>query len=317
MKKLRVNLSIVGIIGIGMGTLVEPANAEGQSSRTPGSIGASRSQTNNLQAELNALSIPERAKNPAGRLWARIARPQAEPSERANPPTYLQDIMPIVMGKCYRCHNQQSTFLNNWLDYRSAYSDRRELRRRIWDSWRGDYFKQSMPAANSPESATITEHERLLIKEWVDTGAAYGVPPKASNPKSKAERMEVGQRLFSTICAACHQPTGLGIPNQFPPLAGSDFLNADKERAVRILLNGFQGEVVVNGNKFNNSMPLLPLSDADIASALTYVFNSFGNSGQEVTPEEVSALRGQGGPVNVGSTSQPGSRRPAALSPWE
>ena len=68
-------------------------------------------------------------------------------------------------------------------------------------------------------------------------------------------------------------------------------MNADSHRAIRILVNGLQGEVVVNGQRFNNSMPKFPLSDQDIASALTYVYNSFGNSGQEVTADEVAAVR--------------------------
>ncbi|HLH56499.1 MAG TPA: c-type cytochrome [Verrucomicrobiae bacterium] len=223
--------------------------------------------------------------------------------------------MPIFMGKCYRCHNQQTAFLNNWLDYQKAFADKRELRRRIWDSWKGIYFKQPMPMANSPESEAITDEERALIKDWIDAGAPYGVPPKESNPHSKGERMQVGARLFTTICAACHQPDARGIPNRFPPLAGSDFLNSNKRRAIQILLNGFQGEVVVNGMKFNNSMPMLPLSDSDIASALTYVLNSFGNSGQDVTPEEVKALRGQ--PFNgSGNNGQP-LAGPLEPSPWE
>lgn len=267
--------------------------------------------------ELPSKSAAAAAKSP---LWAaRTTKPdkQAAAGSSHHSPTYLQDVAPILMGKCLRCHNQQASFLNNFLDYRKAFADRWELKRRIWDSWKGDYFKQSMPIANSPEFGAITDEERTVIKEWVDSGAAYGVPPKDTNPRSKAERMEVGKRLFTTICAACHQPTGQGIPNRFPPLAGSDFLNSDKQRAIQILLNGLQGEVVVNGVKFNNSMPMLPLTDSDVASALTYVLNSFGNSGQEVTTDEVKALRGH--PVAItGVSAQPSaSNRPSEPSQWE
>jgi nitrite reductase (NO-forming) len=79
----------------------------------------------------------------------------------------------------------------------------------------------------------------------------------------------------------------------FPPLAESDFLNADKSRAIQAVIFGWRGEVVVNGMTFNNNMPSLPLSDHDIANVLTFVYNSFGNSGLEVTPEEVKVLRAQ------------------------
>jgi nitrite reductase (NO-forming) len=77
----------------------------------------------------------------------------------------------------------------------------------------------------------------------------------------------------------------------FPPLAGSDYLNADKNRAIQTVIFGRHGEVVVNGQKFNNNMPSFPLTDDDIANVLTYVYNSFGNSGLEVSPAEVKALR--------------------------
>jgi nitrite reductase (NO-forming) len=160
-----------------------------------------------------------------------------------------------------------------------------------------------MPIANSPESLGITLQERTQIRDWVLAGAHRGVPPPPSGPKSTAERIELGRRLFTSICAACHQPTGRGIPNVFPPLASSDFLNADKGRAIKTVLNGRQGEIVVNGQKFNNSMPKFPLSDEDIAEVLTFVYSSFGNSGVEVTPDEVAFLRTQ--PPDVEGPSAP------------
>src|ERR1700720_4410994 len=133
-------------------------------------------------------------------------------------PTYLRDIQPIFMGNCSSCHNQQSRFVYNWLDYKTAFADRWEIRRRIWDSWKGSYYKESMPIANSPESLALTDEERLLIRNWVDNGSIRGVAPSPDGPKSKTERIELGRRLFTSICAACHQPTGQGLPNMFPPL---------------------------------------------------------------------------------------------------
>jgi len=207
--------------------------------------------------------------------------------------TYLRDIQPIFMGKCSRCHNSQARFVYNWLDYKTAYKDRWEIRRRIWDSWKGHYYKESMPIQNSPESLTITEAEREKIRDWVISGAARGVAPVFTGKRPKDEKIQLGGRLFMSICAACHQTTGLGIPNTFPPLASSDYLNADKNRAIKTVINGRQGEVVVNSRKFNNSMPSFPLSDDDIANVLTFVYNSFGNSGLEVSADEVAAQRGQ------------------------
>ena len=87
---------------------------------------------------------------------------------------------------------------------------------------------------------------------------------------------------------------GEGIPNQIPPLAKSDYLMADKDRAIRIVLGGQSGELTVNGKKYNSIMaPLNNLSDEEVANVLTYVKNSFGNSSPVVTPEEVRRIRAE------------------------
>jgi mono/diheme cytochrome c family protein len=241
--------------------------------------------------------------------------PAAAASSPKEGPTYLRDVQPIFMGNCSRCHNQESRFVYNWLDYKTAYADRWEIKRRVWDSWDGSYFKEAMPIANSPESLQLTEDQRLIIRDWVKNGAPRGVTPVNTGAKSKADRITMGSHLFASICAACHQPTGLGRPNVFPPLAGSDFLNADKSRAIGIVIHGRQGEVIVNGQKFNSSMPSFPLNDEDIADVLTYVYNSFGNSGLEVTPEEVKTVRAN--PSAPAVTTQDTAPPPAVKNPFE
>ena len=229
------------------------------------------------------------------------ANPGAQP---VNPePTYLRDVLPIIMRRCSRCHNEQARFVYNWLDYDTAFKDRGEIQRRVWEAWKGVYFKESMPIDNSPESLAITARERAKIRDWVNHGAPRGVAPPPRVAANRAEKIQHGRELFSSICAACHQPTGTGIPNVFPPLAGSDYLNADKNRAIKTVLNGRQGLIVVNGLQFNNSMPKFPLDDADIANVLTYVYNSFGNAGIEVTPQEVARLRLE--PPDVGGPTAP------------
>jgi mono/diheme cytochrome c family protein len=212
-------------------------------------------------------------------------------------------VLPIIMRRCSRCHNEQARFVYNWLDYETAYKDRGEIERRVWEAWKGIYFKESMPIANSPESLAITDKERAKIRDWALHGAPRGVPPPPNVATNRAEKVQRGRELFVSICAACHQPTGSGIPNVFPPLAGSDYLNADKNRAIKIVVNGRQGLIVVNGLQFNNSMPKFPLDDNDIANVLTYVYSSFGNSGIEVTPQEVARLRLE--PPDVGGPTAP------------
>lgn len=223
------------------------------------------------------------------------------------PVTYAGDVLPIIVGRCYSCHNDQTRFLPNWSDYNTAFAHREEIKRRVWDSWKGDYFKEPMPAGNSQQCLIMTEEERLTIKRWVETGAVKGVARAQASARNKAERIEYGRKIFSTLCSACHQQSGLGIPDRFPPLAGSDFLNGDKARAIKTVLNGRQGEITVNGRKFNNVMPKFPLTDDDIANALTYVYNSFGNCGNDVTRDEVKSFRGQKDDATQASAQTPPS----------
>lgn len=118
-----------------------------------------------------------------------------------------------------------------------------------------------------------------------------GVTEEKSIAKTFEDRMAAGKNIYKQNCAACHQPDGQGIPSAFPPLAKSDFLMANKERSISIVLKGLSGEVVVNGNKFNSVMPAMGLSDEDVANVLTFVRNSWGNKGDAVTPQEVKKQR--------------------------
>jgi nitrite reductase (NO-forming) len=132
------------------------------------------------------------------------------------------------------------------------------------------------------------------------TGGAFAAAPAATaarptGPLSKEEQIAAGGQVFAKTCAACHQASGQGIPNVFPPLAGSDFLMADKARSVGIVLAGLNGSVIVNGNHFTGVMPTHSfLSDDDVANVLTFVRNTWGNQGEPVTKDEVAARRAQG-----------------------
>ena len=108
---------------------------------------------------------------------------------------------------------------------------------------------------------------------------------------SKDEQIAQGKNVFESNCLACHQANGEGVPNAFPPLAKSDFLNADHNRAINILLHGRSGPITVNGKNFDSVMPAIALNNGQIANVLTYVINSFGNNGGQVTPAQVDKQR--------------------------
>jgi nitrite reductase (NO-forming) len=123
----------------------------------------------------------------------------------------------------------------------------------------------------------------------IRTAGQGGVPAPAA--RTKEERIQLGGGLFADNCQACHQADGAGVPDAFPPLAKSDFLNTDKIRAIKTVTGGLETKLTVNGHDFNGVMPAWSLSDEDIANVLTYVYSNWGNSGQEVTPDEVRTYR--------------------------
>lgn len=109
--------------------------------------------------------------------------------------------------------------------------------------------------------------------------------------KSFDEQMEFGKQAYMQTCFACHQGEGQGIPNAFPPLANSDYLNADVDRAIGIVLYGKTGEITVNGEKYNSVMTRQILSPDEIANVMTYVYNSWGNSKKVITKDMVLKVK--------------------------
>jgi mono/diheme cytochrome c family protein len=115
-------------------------------------------------------------------------------------------------------------------------------------------------------------------------------PPHFIDPKV------LGARIFSANCSPCHQMTGLGLPGQFPPLVGSDWVNfKSPDRVIRIVLNGLSGPIKVKGLDFNNVMVpwKATLKDEDIAAVLTFVRDNaeWSNQASDVTPAQVKAIR--------------------------
>lgn len=109
--------------------------------------------------------------------------------------------------------------------------------------------------------------------------------------KSFEEQMKFGKQIYGQTCIACHQSEGQGIATAFPPLANSDYLNADVDRAIEAVLFGLSGEITVNGEKYNSIMTAQMISQEEVASVMTYVYNSWGNNGTVVTSEMVNKVK--------------------------
>ncbi|HSI13340.1 MAG TPA: cytochrome c [Chthoniobacter sp.] len=119
--------------------------------------------------------------------------------------------------------------------------------------------------------------------------AAAGAAPAAASP----EVLALGKTTYMTICIACHQPTGAGLPMVFPPLTKSPYVNGNPERFAAIILKGNIGPFTVDGKPFNNVMPPQEamLTDDKIAATMSFVRASFGNTAGAVTPDVVAAAR--------------------------
>jgi len=128
-----------------------------------------------------------------------------------------------------------------------------------------------------------------------------GPPPakKGSGPQAQQQQAELsprdrGKKIFAANCQTCHQANGLGVPGQYPPLAGSEFTTGGSKRPAMIVLKGLQGPVTVKGQKFGSAV-MQPwdktLTDQKIADVLTYERSEWGNSASPVTAEQIAALR--------------------------
>ena len=97
---------------------------------------------------------------------------------------------------------------------------------------------------------------------------------------------------FQTVCQTCHQADGKGLPGAFPPLAGSEWVTADPETPIRVVLLGLTGAIEVKGTKFASTMPPPPgLTDEQIAEAVSFARTNFGNSAGAVDAALVKKVR--------------------------
>ena len=104
------------------------------------------------------------------------------------------------------------------------------------------------------------------------------------------ERISFGRETYMQVCQACHMSDGSGVEGAFPPLAESDYLE-NVDNAISAVVHGLEGEIVVNGETYNGVMPRQNLNNEEVANVMTFVLNSFGNDGGEVTPDDVESIR--------------------------
>lgn len=133
----------------------------------------------------------------------------------------------------------------------------------------------------------------------------YPQPTANDDVRPKKEGEEGGVDPFQTamkkgasgyaVCGGCHQGNGNGIPGQFPPLAGSEWVTGGTERLIRVTQHGLVGAITVKGQAYNTPGGMQPfgaaMSAQDLANVLTYIRNSWGNEGTMITKEMVQKVR--------------------------
>jgi mono/diheme cytochrome c family protein len=92
----------------------------------------------------------------------------------------------------------------------------------------------------------------------------------------------------------CHQIDGSGAQNMIPPLIKTDYVLGNKTRLIKLVLNGINGEMKVNGDLYAGEMPAHDsLSNRDLSAVLTYIRNNFGNKASPVTESDVRKVRSE------------------------
>lgn len=93
-----------------------------------------------------------------------------------------------------------------------------------------------------------------------------------------------GQEVYNAQCADCHQTSGQGMGETFPALAGSTVVNGSADEQIKTVVFGKEGTPM---QAFGGV-----LSESDIAAAITYTRNAWGNTAKDaVQPQDVKRIK--------------------------
>lgn len=105
-----------------------------------------------------------------------------------------------------------------------------------------------------------------------------------------------GQQLYIANCSACHQTSGMGLPNMAPALMGNPIVAGDPSQLIQIVLKGPAAVLPANRPHYgSNTMDSFyyKLSDDQVAAILTYVRHQFGkiDKSPAIVTQDVFAIR--------------------------
>jgi mono/diheme cytochrome c family protein len=115
---------------------------------------------------------------------------------------------------------------------------------------------------------------------------------KQKQPSVLKEKMQRGKKVYALVCLTCHMEDGMGVPRMNPALSKSKLVAGKKTKLIRIILRGSEELKDDPTRKYRNQMAAHDhLTDQQIADVLTFVRNSFGNNGSEITPGDVKYVK--------------------------
>lgn len=122
--------------------------------------------------------------------------------------------------------------------------------------------------------------------QWISDKKAEAAAVAASADKewSMQDLLAKGESVYQANCAACHGPTGAGIPGVFPAMTDSPIVTGDAAAHIDLIMNGVAGTAMAAYKG--------QLSDVDLAAVITFERNSFGNSvGDVIQPSTIKNAR--------------------------
>jgi mono/diheme cytochrome c family protein len=203
----------------------------------------------------------------------------------------------------------------SWLDNAAGAKVVFEAMKQPLDQWMGPVTRQILAHTLKDDvevlrsSAALNTEGDFVARAYLAGEFEFPEPPKSEAQKNYGPtrtlegedlRMyRIGKEVYlrDAHCATCHQPNGEGMPNIYPPLAKSNWVD-DDERLIKLVLKGLWGPLEVNGQKFDPGKGVPPmmgfgglLNDIEMAAVLSYVRQSFGNEGSPVSAEAVRKVR--------------------------
>jgi len=98
-----------------------------------------------------------------------------------------------------------------------------------------------------------------------------------------------GALLYASNCQSCHQADGKGLPGAFPPLAGSPIVMGDDLSVyVGIIMNGYDARPDFGVMPGIGTM--MEFTADDVAAIINHERTSWGNTGKEVTADEIQDI---------------------------